>query len=149
MLHATLLFLHVAGAIVWIGGMFFAYFCLRPAAGQVLDPPQRLALWAAVFRLFFRYAAVAVVALVVSGFGMLMPFGFSAAPHGWLTMMVLGLAMAGIFVWVYAVLYPRLAKQTRASAWPDAATTLNSIRRLVAVNLLLSLLVVAAAISAR
>lgn len=149
MLHKVLLFLHISGAIVWIGGMFFAYFCLRPAAGKILDPALRLPLWAATFRLFLRYAAVSVVALIASGFGMLFLIGISAAPHGWLTMMVLGVVMAAIFAWVYGRLYPRLVAATKASAWPGAATALNAIRRLVAVNLLLSLVVIIAAVSVR
>ena len=36
-----LLFIHVVDAILWVGGMFFAYFCLRPAAAETLDPPKR------------------------------------------------------------------------------------------------------------
>ncbi|MGN5479437.1 hypothetical protein ACTMU2_28655 [Cupriavidus basilensis] len=50
-----LLFLHVTAAVVWVGGMFFAYLCLRPVAGQVLDPPSRLQLWRGVFDRFFRW----------------------------------------------------------------------------------------------
>jgi uncharacterized membrane protein len=33
--------LHILGAIVWVGGMFAIYMCLRPARGT-LEPPQRL-----------------------------------------------------------------------------------------------------------
>ena len=40
--------LHVLGAVVWVGGMFAAYLCLRPAAGS-LEPPLRLKLWSAFF----------------------------------------------------------------------------------------------------
>ena len=32
--------LHLLSAVVWVGGMFAAYLCLRPAAGP-LEPPQR------------------------------------------------------------------------------------------------------------
>ena len=149
MLHKILLFLHFAGAVVWVGGMFFAYFCLRPASGQILQPPQRLPLWAATFRLFLRYAAISVVVLLGSGFAMLLPVGVGTAPHGWLAMMTLGLVMAGIFVYVYGVLYPRLAKNVQASAWPAAAAALNGIRRLVAINLILSVAVVVSAVSAK
>ena len=35
--------LHVSSLIVWIGGMVFAHFFLRPSLA-VLEPPQRLAL---------------------------------------------------------------------------------------------------------
>jgi putative copper export protein len=36
------LVLHILGAIVWVGGMFFAYMVLRPAAGE-MEGPTRLA----------------------------------------------------------------------------------------------------------
>ena len=35
--------LHILGAIVWVGGMFAIYMCLRPALGT-LKPPHRLRL---------------------------------------------------------------------------------------------------------
>ena len=37
-------FLHLLGVLIWVGGMFFAYMALRPAAAQLLEPPQRLTL---------------------------------------------------------------------------------------------------------
>jgi uncharacterized membrane protein len=63
MLRQLLIFLHLAGAIAWLGGMFFAHFCLRPAALEVLDPPKRLPLMAATFARFLPYTAVAVLTL--------------------------------------------------------------------------------------
>jgi uncharacterized membrane protein len=144
-----LLFLHLSGAIVWVGGMFFAYFCLRPAAAQILEPPKRLPLWAATFERFFRYTAVAVVVMLAAGLAMLFQVGFGRAPTGWHIMFTLGLVMAAVFGYVYLALYPRLKSHCAASAWPAAANTLNSIRRLVATNLVLSVLTVVAAMSAR
>ena len=47
------LLLHLLAAVVWVGGMFFAYVALRPAAAQ-LEPPARLTLWVGVFKIFFR-----------------------------------------------------------------------------------------------
>ena len=43
MLYAALKTLHVLAIVLWIGGMFFAHFFLRPAAAA-LDPPVRLKL---------------------------------------------------------------------------------------------------------
>ncbi|WP_230969239.1 CopD family protein [Nitrogeniibacter aestuarii] len=149
MKHAVLLFIHFSSAIFWVGGMAFAYFCLRPAAGSVLEPPQRLALWAATFARFFRYVAIAVVLLIGSGLWMILRIGLSYAPHGWLAMMVLGLFMAGVFVFIYWRLYPRLVGHVSAGRWPDAAAALNDIRQLVALNLVLSVLTVAAAAFSR
>lgn len=149
MLRQLLIFLHVASVIVWVGGMFFAYFCLRPAAAQLLAPPQRLPLWLAVFERFFRFVAWAVALIVLSGFAMLLQTGFKLAPPGWHIMMLLGLLMAAIFTYIYAVLYPRLRRDCEAGAWPAAGATLNKIRHLVGVNLVLAACTMAAAISAR
>jgi uncharacterized membrane protein len=144
-----LLFLHLLGAIVWVGGMFFAYFCLRPAASEILDPPKRLPLWAATFERFLRYAAVAVAAMLISGFTMLVQTGIRQAPTGWHVMMTLGVIMAFVFGYVYLVLYPRLRTHCSACAWPAGAQALNAIRRLVAFNLVLAAFTLAAAVSVR
>ncbi len=47
------LLLHLLAAVVWVGGMFFAYVALRPVAAAQLEPPARLTLWAGVFKVFF------------------------------------------------------------------------------------------------
>ena len=43
---------HVLCAVIWVGGMFFAYVVLRPSL-SVLEPIQRIALHTQVFRRFF------------------------------------------------------------------------------------------------
>ncbi len=149
MFRQLLILLHLLGAMAWIGGMFFAYFCLRPAAVEVLDPPKRLPLWAAAFGRFLPYTAVAVVAILATGFTLLTQVGFHQAPLAWHIMLTLGLLMAAIFAYVYLALYPKLREGCSASNWPVAAQTLNSIRRLVALNLVLGLCAVIAAISVR
>ena len=45
-MHPINLFFHVAGIVIWVGGMFFAWMCLRPVAATQLEPPVRLMLWA-------------------------------------------------------------------------------------------------------
>src|SRR5262249_29497416 len=52
-LMAALAFaLHILGAVVWVGGMFAIYVCLRPAL-VTHEPPQRLRLMRATFQKFF------------------------------------------------------------------------------------------------
>jgi uncharacterized membrane protein len=149
MLRQALLFVHLLAAISWLGGMFFAYFCLRPAAAEVLQPPQRLPLWAATFARFLPAMAVAVLVLIASGLAMLLQLGFQQAPLGWHLMFGLGLGMAVVFAYVWLGLFPRLRTHCAASAWPAAGQVLNRIRQLVALNLALGVLAVAAAASAR
>jgi uncharacterized membrane protein len=141
--------LHLLAAVVWLGGMWFAYFCLRPAATEILDPPKRLPLWVATLDRFLPSMAAAVAILDVSGFMLLLETGIHVAPLGWLAMAAIGLLMTIIFGCVYMVLFPRLKAHCLTSAWPNAASALNAIRWLVATNLLLGLCAVVAAIFAR
>ena len=69
-LHHLMLFIHLAGVIVWVGGMAFAHFCLRPAALE-LSPAERLGLWSRVLGRFFRIVWVAIGAILISGLAML------------------------------------------------------------------------------
>jgi uncharacterized membrane protein len=106
-------------------------------------------LWVATFDRFFRLVAVAVALILLSGFGLFAQVGFAYAPLGWHIMMALGLAMAGVFGYVYLVLYPRLCRHCAASAWPAAAAALNGIRQMVALNLVLGACTILAAVAAR
>lgn len=72
-LRELLLLIHLLCAIAWLGGMFFAYFCLRPAAAEVLKPPDR------TFGRFLPYMAFAVTFILASGLAMLVPIAFAAA----------------------------------------------------------------------
>ena len=69
---AIALTLHILSAVIWVGGMFAAYTCLRPAAGP-LEAPQRLALWRRVFQKFVPWGGAAVRVRRVSGYWMLLP----------------------------------------------------------------------------
>lgn len=140
-----LLLLHLSGVIVWVGGMFFALFCLRPAVAAQLPPPQRLPLLAAVLGRFFAAVAVSVVLVLGSGFACLALAGFGQAPLYWHLMAGGGLLMAVIFAVVRFRHYPRLTAGVAAGDWPAAGAAMEGIRRLVVVNLLLGAATVAVA----
>jgi uncharacterized membrane protein len=57
--------------------------------------------------------------------------------------------MSAVFAYIYGVLFPRLRRHGAAENWPAAAQSLNHIRRLVALNLVLGLGAVTAAMAAR
>ncbi len=149
MLRQPLLLIHLLSIISWLGGMFFAYFCLRPAAVETLDPPSRLKLWLATFARFLPYMAIAVTLALISGVTMLLSVGFQAAPVGWHIMFTLGLVMAGVYLYIYLRLFPQLRRHCAAASWQEAAQALGAIRRFVAINLALGVFVVIAAVSAR
>ena len=70
MIYASLKTLHVLAIVVWIGGMVFAHFFLRPALAQ-LEPPVRLRLMHEVLGRFFKAVLVASLLTLVSGVWML------------------------------------------------------------------------------
>jgi uncharacterized membrane protein len=139
--------LHVLSALVWVGGMFFAWMVLRPAAMKALEGPARLKLWVEVFQGFFRWVWVAVVLLPISGVGMihLQYSGFEAAPRYVQIMMGLYLVMTALFIRIQALLLPELRTAVAAQDWPTGAAVLGRIRKLVGVNLIVGLVLVAIA----
>src|ERR1019366_5659123 len=77
MMETTLaLTFHILGAVVWVGGMFAAYVCLRPAAGA-LEGPQRLRLWRSFFAKFLPWVWVSVLLLLAA----VSYWRFGAATH--------------------------------------------------------------------
>jgi uncharacterized membrane protein len=144
---AIAMLLHMLSAAVWVGGMFFAYMVLRPVAAGLLEPPQRLTLWAQVFTGFFPWVWFAVVTLLLTGYGMLFGIfgGMAAAPIFVHLMQAMGLAMMLIFGHVFFAPFRRLKQAVSARDWEAGGKHLAHIRKLVGVNLVLGLMVIAMA----
>ena len=135
--------IHVLAVVIWIGGMFFAYIVLRPSAVEVLEAPQRLRLWDAVFGRFFGWVWVVVAALLVSGFYMIyLAGGMANTPRHVHIMLALGLVMTVIYSYVYFACYVPLNLHVANQRWPEAGKILSKIRILVALNLTLGLLTI-------
>jgi len=134
--------LHVLGIVVWVGGMFFAYMALRPVAASVLEPPQRLTLWAGVFDKFFPWVWASVVLILATGLHMLMVFGGLAAPHYAMTMLVLGVVMMLIFGHVFFAPYKKLKRAVVAQDWKAGGAALGQIRQLIGINLTIGLVTI-------
>jgi uncharacterized membrane protein len=139
------LFFHLLGAMVWVGGMFFAWMCLRPIAAVTLDPPLRLQLWAGVFARFFPWVWAAVAAILVSGLYMLYLVGERYAPLYTYVMTGAGVLMMLIFGHVYFGPYRKLRQAVARGDWPAGGASLGKIRVLVGTNLLLGVFTVATA----
>src|SRR5262245_30214600 len=147
---ALLVALHVLAAVIWVGGIFFAYMILRPSAGS-LEPPVRLALWRRVFGRFFPWVWACVVVLLASGYAMLFLHfgGFGGAGLHVHVMQATGILMMLLFLHLYFAPWQRFSRATDAGAWQDAAAQLGQIRRIVAINLVLGLVTIAAGASGR
>lgn len=151
MIYATLKTVHLLSIIVWIGGMVFAHFFLRPAVAQ-LEPAVRLRLMHDVLGRFFRAVLAASLLTLASGVWMLgrvakqvvQSGGNFEMPLAWTLMAVLGTAMVAIFMHIRFVLYKKLGGAVAASEWAAGGAALARIRRWVAINLGLGVLVLLA-----
>lgn len=146
LLYTSMLLLHVLGVVVWVGGMFLMHVAVRPAAVQLLPPPQRLPLLASVLERFFLWVVVAIVAVLASGLGMILESGgFRNAHLSVHLMFAIGVAMMAIFLHIRFAPFPRLRAAVAASDWPLAARRLDQVRQLVTTNLALGMLTIAVA----
>ncbi len=141
LLTSTLIAAQLLAAVVWVGGMFFAYMALRPAAATLLDPPQRLPLWVGTFRNFFPWVWLAVVLLPVTGYVMIFRVfgGMAGAGLHIHLMQGIGWIMMLMFMHLYFAPFKRLQRAVTIGDWPDAAVRLAQIRRIVGINLMLGL----------
>jgi uncharacterized membrane protein len=140
------LWLHLLGVVVWVGGMFFAYMVLRPAAVKLLDPPLRLPLWSQVLTHFFMWVWFSVLLVLLSGLFMVFSIdGFASAPRHIHIMTASGLLMMLIFGHVFYSPFKRLRHFVALKDWPKAGKALNQIRGLVGLNLLLGLITITVA----
>ncbi len=136
---------HILGAVIWVGGMFFAHMILRPSAIEKLEPPQRLPLWLAVFRRFFFWVWVSVVAILITGYWMIFDVfgGLIGLKANYIHIMHgIGLIMTAIYSYIYFILFQQFKTAVNAKMFPDGGAIINKIRNLVTTNLVLGLIAI-------
>lgn len=135
--------LHIVAAVIWVGGMFFAYFVLRPSAGP-LDPAVRLPLWHRVFGRFFPWVWAAIAVLLASGYTMVFVGfgGFAGVGLHVHIMQTTGIIMMLIFFHLFFAPWKRFRRAIAAGDFATAARNLEQIRLLVGVNLMIGIVTV-------
>ena len=144
--------LHLISAIVWMGGMTFMLFALRPAALAVMEPEPRTRLMAEVWRRFFAIVAVAVVVLFATGThlytqtfkALKLSSGVGSVPLGWNVMLVIGLVMILMFGHIYFASLPKFKRAVAAAQWPAAGAVAAKIHTMVVANFALGWLAILA-----
>jgi uncharacterized membrane protein len=137
-LYAVLKALHLLSAVLWVGGMFFAYVILRPSL-TAIEAPQRMLLQTQLHQKFFLVVWNAMPIILVSGFIMLAYRGMSGV--GWQVhvMLALGLVMAAVFLVIVFGPWKQFRRTIDRSRMADSQT---KIRKLIGINLVLGLITV-------
>ncbi len=143
MTNSIMLALHLLSAIIWVGGMFFAYMALRPVAASILEPPVRLRLWVGVFSKFFPWVWICIILLLATGYWMVFNVfgGMGTAPSYIHVMNGTGIIMMLIFLHVFFAPYKRLKQAVENEDWPTGGSKLAQIRMLIGINTILGLAV--------
>ena len=97
----------------------------------------RLPLIEAVFSRFFNWITAAVIAILISGGFLMSHFGGAQAPWQIALMAAIGVVMMMIFGHARYAVFPRIRRAVQAQRWPDGARAVDTMRRLVLVNLVL------------
>nr|WP_294544175.1 CopD family protein [uncultured Rhodopila sp.] len=138
-LYAGLKALHLLCAVLWVGGLFFAFVVLRPSL-VAIEPPQRMLLQTRVHRRFFLVIWHAMPLILITGFVMLWQLGGMGSVR-WPVhaMLALGLLMAAVFL---AIIFGPYRKFRRTTDRTRMAASMSTMRTLIAVNLILGLITV-------
>jgi len=136
--------LHALSAVIWVGGMFFAYMAMRPAVVEVVEASRRGALWCQTLTRFFRWVWLAIALLLVTGYWMIFNVFGGMAGAGWHVhvMQALGLIMMLLFFHVYFAPFRRLKHAVAEKNPEEGARRVGQIRRLVGINLIIGLVVI-------
>ncbi len=152
LMDALVKLIHLIAAIVWMGGMTFMLFALRPAALLILEPQPRARLMGAVWQRFFPLVLVAIAALFITGSNLYttmfraakLASGVGSVPLGWNVMLVLGVVMMLIFGHIYFAGFKKYKRAVAADEWPVAAKAAGLIHKMVIANFVLGWLAIAA-----
>lgn len=137
--------LHLAASILWLGGMGFMIFALRPAA-TLLQPSVRLPVLAKALGHFFTVVWIAIAALLLTGLQALISAGPGGAPPGWHVMAGIGSLMCLIFAHLYFVPFRRLKQAVVQANWIEGGRHMKQIATLAMLNFILGWIAIAAVV---
>ena len=151
-MYDSIKLLHLIAGIIWMGGMTFMLFALRPAALELLEPQVRARLMEGVWRRFFNIVLVSIAVLFFTGMNLYTTAfravkaatGVGSVSLGWNLMVVIGIVMMLIFGHIYFAGFRKFKRALAASEWPAAAKAAVQINRMVIINFVLGWLAIAA-----
>ena len=134
--------IHLVAAIIWMGGMTFMLFALRPAALASMEPRPRARLMGQVWQRFFPLVWLSILALLSTGSHLYTvvfratkaAMGSGSVPLGWNLMLVFGVLMMLVFAHIYFAGYRRFKRAVAAEEWPMAAKAATQIQSLIWFN---------------
>jgi uncharacterized membrane protein len=142
-MNGLLVLFHLVGAIVWMGGMAFVLFSLRPAAFTELESPARPRVMLASLQRFFPLVWGSIALLLGSGLWIMLQVGFAHSPPAWHAMFGIGLVMMAMFGHIYFAPFKRARSAAAEQDWARVGQSLQQIHKLVVINFSLGWIAIA------
>ncbi len=147
---AIIIFLHVASAVVWIGGMISIRFAVHYSLSKIEDPVIRLGRNLELLKRFFDIVKYLVVVLLITAIVMIINFKFKGGELYGIVIIkeILWTIMTLIFIYIYILRYQAQKyfekqnfKQTKIklSKIPSVLIPINITLGLIAIYLGVSL----------
>ena len=144
--------LHLIAGIVWMGGMTFMLFALRPAALASLETQPRMVLMGLVWQRFYLVVLFAIVVLFATGTHMYtatfraakLATGAGSVPLGFNVMLVLGIIMMLVFGHIFFAGFKKYKRAVALADWPLAAKAAKLIHTMTLLNFALGWLAIVA-----
>jgi len=133
MIDAFSNFFHVIGVLIWIGGMFYTLFVLRPSLSVVST--DRVLFVETVMGKFFKFVWFAILLLLLTG-------GYRAHIHIYSLVFDLKLFVYTVMVIIFSYIYFVLFKRLKNSSTEEKSFFINRITLLIKTNFGLGLLVI-------
>lgn len=135
--------IHLIASVIWVGGTFFAYVSMRPAAAP-LEATLRVPLWHRAMASFMPWIWLSIIALNGSGYGMVFWFfeGFDNVGIHVHIMQATSILMTALFLYLYFGPWRRMKASLAADDLAAATRELDSMRRNLLIILHLGLLTV-------
>jgi len=131
MLSAILMWLHIVAVLIWIGGMLYTLFVLRPSLDIIGD--KKPVFMKKIMDRFFPLVWIAIIILLITGG--IKAHHYTSSPY-FVLKLIIYTVMVINFTYIYFGLYRRLPSSDNKPALMAKITTL------IKVNFILGLIVI-------
>jgi uncharacterized membrane protein len=139
---------HQIGFVILLGSIFFLLFVLRPAARDLATGDERLMVYLRYYKHLFRWAWIALLLLWLSGTGKMLTLDIHNLPPQVGLMAGAGAVTTVLTLLAHFAFYHQMDEAIFEQHWPRAARRGSRVRRVMALNLLIGLMLIVAGVAA-
>lgn len=139
---------HQIGFVILLGGIFFMLFALRPASRDLDTGEERILVYFRYYKSLLRWIWFALLLLWVSGVSKILAMDIQHLPLKVGLMAGAGAVMTVLTLLAHFAVYYEMDEAIYAAHWPRAARRGSRLRKIMALNLLIGLMLIVVGVAA-